>query len=67
VANAPRPNRICVTDQSVGEARITFSFRVADFSVKTRKEIGVNAAHRNNADPTMITIPLTSTELTTTA
>jgi hypothetical protein len=55
-----------VTDHEVGEARITSSFRVLDFSGKTRKEIGVNAAHRNNADPTIITIPLTPTELTST-
>jgi hypothetical protein len=65
--NAPSPNRICVTDQAVGEARIASSFRVAEFSGKTRKEIGVNAAHRNNADPTIITIPLSPTELTSTA
>jgi hypothetical protein len=56
-----------VTNHEVGEARITSSFRVVDFSGKTRKEIGVNAAHRNNADPTIITIPPTPTELTSTA
>ena len=67
VTNPPSPNMICVTDQAVGEARITSSLRVAERSGKTRKEIGVNAADRNSADPTMIKIPLTRSELTSMA
>jgi hypothetical protein len=67
VLTNPSSKRIWVTDQPAGEARITSSFRVAEFSGKTRKEIGATAAHRNNADLRIITIPLTPAELTSTA
>src|SRR5829696_10582244 len=42
---------------------MTSSLRVAEFSVKTRKDTGVNTAHMNSTAPTMITIPLTRTGL----
>jgi hypothetical protein len=42
---------------------MTSSLGVAEFSVKTRKDTGVNTAHMNSTAPTMITIPVTRTGL----
>src|SRR5215213_2970118 len=63
VTNALSPTRTWRLTQALGEARMTSSLRVAEFSVKTRKDTGVNTAHMNSTAPTMITIPLTRTGL----
>ena len=57
---------ICLTDQAVGESRITSSLRVAERSGETGRN-RVNAAHRNSADPTMIKIPPIRSALTSIA